>query len=671
MINSSVATKDAAKRIAELRREIERHNTSYYLFDSPTTSDAEYDRLFRELEDLEGANPELARPDSPTRRPGGQPLEAFKSSEHLGPMLSLANAFEDSEVAEFLERVSKGLGRAEVDLVVEPKLDGVAINLLYENGRLIRAATRGDGKTGEDITENARTIPTVAVELSGKAPPRIEIRGEVVISKQDFGRLNAEREGSGQPVFANPRNAAAGSLRQLDPAVTASRPLSLYVHSHGAAEGTVFERHSEFLAAATAWGLRVFPAARRVSGLDRVLAHYRHLEAERDRFGVDIDGAVIKVDRLEERARLGEVSRSPRWALAYKFRPAQALTRIRDIRASVGRLGTITPVAELEPVGIGGVTVASASLHNMDEIERKDIRIGDRVTIERAGDVIPQVVGPVKGKRRGKRRFKMPKKCPVCRAPVVRESDGVAYRCSGSSCPAQLKETIRHFASKTAMDIDGLGEKLVAVLVEEGMVTGFADLYRLRPEALAALDRMGEKSAAKLLAGIEQSRRRPLSRLVYALGIRHVGENTAQVLARAFGDIETLADASEEELVELDGCGPEMASSVVAFFAEKSNRGLVAGLLKAGIEPTALTAAAGRRLDGRSFAITGTLSVPRNRIKDLIQAAGGTVASSVNRKTDYLVAGETPGSKLKKAAELDVETLDEEGLWRLLGGRPA
>lgn len=670
MIIGAVVAKDAGKRIVELRHEIEQHNTSYYLLDSPTISDADYDRLFRELEKLEHAHPGLASQDSPTTRPGGEALDAFERSTHLAPMLSLANAFEDVEVEEFLKRVYKALDRREVDLVVEPKLDGVAINLVYQSGRLVRAATRGDGSTGEDISENARTIATVPLELRAKPPKLIEVRGEVIISKQDFASLNTEREEADQSVFANPRNAAAGSLRQLDPQITATRPLSLYVHSFGAAEGTDFERHSEFLAGAVGWGFKVVPTARRCGDLETTLAHCHRLAAGRDSFDVDIDGAVIKVDRMDDRARLGELARSPRWALAYKFKPRQAITRLLDIKASVGRLGTITPVAELEPVELGGVTVSSASLHNIDELERKDIRIGDQVTIERAGDVIPQVIGPVKGKRRGKRRFKMPAKCPVCGSKVSREEGQAAHRCTGRSCPAQLKETLRHFASKTAMDIDGLGQKLVTSLVDEGMVRGFADIYRLEANTLAGLERMGRRSADNLLAAIEQSRNRHLSRFIFALGIRHVGETAARVLARAFGDIERLRAASGEELLALDGCGPEMAAAVTSFFADPANRKLIDELLAAGLSPIGETAGSGR-LDGKSFVITGTLSLPRNRVKDLIQSAGGTVASSVSRKTDYLLVGEEGGSKLNKARELGVETIDEDRLWQLLGERPA
>jgi DNA ligase (NAD+) len=498
---------------------------------------------------------------------------------------------------------------------------------------------------------------------------RIEIRGEVVIEIADFVRLNTEREEEGQPVFANPRNAAAGALRQLDSSVTASRPLLFFAHSAGWAEPQPFARHSEFLATAADWGFRVHPRIRRARSLEDILSYYERLASERDGLGVDIDGIVIKVDSFAEQEKLGQVSRSPRWAAAFKFKARQAVTRIRDIVPSVGRLGTVTPVAELEPVPLGGVTISNASLHNMDEIERKDVRIGDWVTIERAGDVIPYVVGPLIEKRDGsERKFVMPQKCPACGAAVERLEGEVAFRCTSRNCPAQLRETLRHFASKSAMDIDGLGDKLVAQLVESGLVGSFADLYRLEADALAGLERMGPKSAANLVAAIDASRARPLNRLLYALGIRHVGEFAARVLAQAFGSIDGLMGASEEDLVAIDGIGPELALSVKAFFEDTENCKLLRELEKVGIEPAPLAAATSGTLAGKSFVITGTLSLPRNRVKELVQAAGGTVASAVSKKTDYLVAGEEAGSKLKKATELGVTVLTERELLDLMGG---
>ncbi len=673
--SATVAKRDVGERIRALRREIEEHNRRYYLLDDPIISDAEYDQLLRELEELERAHPEYATPDSPTQRPGAPPLEAFEQAPHLEPMLSLANVFDHGELVEFVERVHRSLGGEPVTFVCEPKFDGVAVNLLYERGKLVRAATRGDGTVGEDVTANARTIPSVPLELDrslAEVPERIEIRGEIVITRADFARLNEEREAAGQPVFANPRNAAAGSLRQLDPSVTASRPLRLYVHSHGRVEPLTFERHSQFLAAAGRWGCPVHPLVRRARSAEEIERYYQRLAARREELEVDIDGVVVKVDSLEQQRRLGELSRSPRWAVAYKFKPRQAITRVRDIVPSVGRLGTITPVAELEPVEVGGVTVSSASLHNMDEIQRKDIRIGDWVVVERAGDVIPQVVHPLTERRDGtERRFRMVRKCPACGSKVVRLEGEVAYRCTGRTCPAQLKEAIKHYASKGAMDIDGLGEKLVANLVESGMVRNFADLYRLDVERLAQLERMGKKSAANLVRAIDASRTRPLHRFLYALGIRHVGETAARNLSRAFGSLERLSQATYEELVAVDGVGPEMASAIRAFFDNPANRELLAELHEVGVRPQAPTEAAAGPLAGKTFVLTGGLSLPRSRVKDLIQQAGGTVASSVSRKTDYVVVGQDPGSKLRKAQELGIATIDEEELWRLLGGRPA
>ncbi len=669
----------AASRAARLARELEEHNRRYYLLDDPAISDAEYDGLLRELEQLEAEHPGLSHPGSPTQRPGTAPLESFEPFTHLRPMLSLANLFDEQELGEFLERVDKGLSGESCDFVLEPKLDGVAVNLLYEDGRLLAAGTRGDGRRGEDVTANVRTLASVPIELlavDGREPPaRLELRGEVVIAKADFARLNLDRDEAGEPVFANPRNAAAGSLRQLDSAVTASRPLVFYAHSHGVCEPVGFEKHSDFLAWAGRAGVLVHPRVRRRQGQSAILSWCRELERDREQLDVDIDGAVIKVDSLEQQRRLGELSRSPRWASAWKFKARQATTRLLAINASVGRLGTITPVAELEPVNVGGVVVSNASLHNTDEIRRKDIRVGDLVVVERAGDVIPQLVSSLADERDGsEKRFRMPRKCPSCRSPIKRQKGEVAHRCNNRSCPAQLRETLRHFASRNAMDIDGLGEKLVAVFVDNGMVASFADLYRLDTEAVAALDRMGEKSAEKLATAIDGSRDRPLSRLLFALGIRHVGESAARSLARAFGSLDALARADEQALVDIDGVGPEMAASLLAFFADPANRTMLDELVAAGLRPTpeiTLATSEASALSGKTVVLTGTLSIARNRAKDLVQAAGATVSSTVSKRTDYLVAGENPGSKLRKAEQLGVEVLDEDGLMRLLGGESA
>lgn len=661
----------AASEIERLRREIAEHNRRYYLLDEPAISDADYDKLLRSLEELENQNPELASANSPTQRPGAPPLESFDRFEHLRPMLSLSNVFDDAELDEFLARVEKGLGTADVIYVCEPKLDGVAVNLLYEDGELVRAGTRGDGTAGEDVSSNARTIRTVPLKLAqngdAPTPKRIEIRGEVVIGIRDFAQLNERREEQGETVFANPRNSAAGALRQLDPGITAQRPLDFYAHSHGFVDQDLFRSHTEYLAATGRWGFKTHPAVRRAGSKQEIADYYSWLTDQREALDVDIDGVVIKVDSAAQRDLLGELSRSPRWATAYKFKPRQGVTRINNIVASVGRLGTITPVAELEPVPVSGVTITNASLHNMDEIKRKDVRIGDWVTVERAGDVIPYVVGPIVERRDGsEKRFRMVRKCPSCRSKVVRLEGEVAYRCTGRSCPAQLKETVRHFAGKTAMDIDGLGEKLVAQVIEAGLVRSFADLYRLDADQLAGLERMGPKSAANLVSAIDASRTQKLERLIFALGIRHVGEYAGRVLAQAFGSLEALATASEEDLVGLDGIGPEMAASLRAFFDDDANIELIKELMEVGLRPSVTLQSAGGALAGNTFVITGTLSTPRNRIKDMIQEAGGTVASSISKKTDFLLAGEAAGSKLKKAEELGVKVIDEETLRSML-----
>lgn len=667
------ASAQVRKRIVSLRTEIDEHNRRYYLLDSPEISDAAYDQLLRELQNLEAKYPELATPDSPTQRPGAPASTTFEPFTHPSAMLSLSNVFNQEDLDEFLERVAKGLDSRLPDFVVEPKLDGVAVNLLYEDGQLVRAATRGDGRNGEDVTVNVRTIRNIPLQLGECAIPlkRVEIRGEVVIGNRDFAALNQEREEQGEPVFANPRNAAAGSLRQLDSAVTAARPLEFFAHGHGICEPEPFQTHSSYLAAASAMGFRVHERIRRVRGGTEIAAYHQRLSEERDQLDVDIDGVVIKVDRLSDRQQLGELARAPRWATAYKFKPRQAETRIVEIFASVGRLGTLTPVAVVEPVQVGGVTVTNASLHNIDEIKRKDIRIGDWVTLERAGDVIPYVVGPIPEKRDGtQKRFRMPRKCPACSTPVVRIEGEAAVRCIDRRCPAQLREALRHFASKTAMDIDGLGEKLVAQLVEAGLVQSFADLYSLSVEQLLELERMGIKSATKLVAAIDTSRTRPLDRFLFALGIRHIGESAGRVLAQAFGSIQAVAAASADDFMALDSIGPQMASSLELFLADETNRNLLFELEARGVQPTAPAQASSDHLQGKTFVLTGTLSLPRKRAKELINAAGGNVASAVSAKTDFLVAGEAAGSKLKKAKELGIEILDEEGLRGLLGDSP-
>ena len=663
------------EEIERLRREIEYHNYRYYVLDSPVISDEEYDRLFRRLQELEAKHPEFFDPNSPTQRVGAPPAEKFEPVRHTVPMLSLSNAMSEQEFREFDERVRRALGlRGPVDYVAEPKLDGLGVELVYENGELTVASTRGDGYVGENVTPNVRTIRSVPLKLRRDkgAPPiprRLEVRGEVIMPKSAFLKLNAEREKKGEPLFANPRNAAAGSLRQLDSRITASRPLDMFCYAPGDLSGLPFETHWEFLEGLQAWGFKTNPLNRRCRGADEVVAYHHEMEQRRSQLDYDVDGVVAKVNRFDQQRQLGEVSRSPRWAIAFKFKAQQAVTRVLDIIPSVGRTGIITPVAQLEPVTVGGVTVSSASLHNMDEIERKDVRIGDWVIVERAGDVIPYISGVLAEKRTGKeRKFRMPSKCPACGSPVVREEGEAFYRCVGLSCPAKLRESIRHFASKRAMNIDGLGEKLVSQLVDKGPVRSVADLYRLNEDQLVELERMGKKSAQNILREIEQSKHTTLARLLYGLGIPRVGEHIAQVLADHFGSLERLEEATEEELLEVPEVGPETAKEIRAFFRIKDNRDVIRRLLAAGVRPVAERRARSGPLAGKTFVITGTLSRPREEVARAIEAAGGRVASSVSRNTDFVVVGTDPGSKLDRARELGVPTIDESQLERMLRG---
>jgi DNA ligase (NAD+) len=585
-------------------------------------------------------------------------------------MLSLQNVTTREEMAAFDERVRKFLGRAQIEYVGEPKVDGVAVELVYERGAVAVGATRGDGVVGEDVTANIRTIRSVPLRLradDGDVPELLEVRGEVYLPLEPFRKLNREREEAGQPVFANPRNAAAGSLKQLDPRITASRPLDFVAHGTGEVRGLSTATHWDTLQALAGMGLRPVAMSRVLASLDEVFAFFDELEARRDALGYEIDGLVVKVNDLDLQRRLGEISRSPRWAVAYKFKARQATTRILNVLPSVGRTGVLTPVAELEPVQIGGVTVRNASLHNMDEIERKDVRIGDTIVLERAGDVIPYVVKVVADRRTGdERQFAMPARCPVCGAKVVRAEGEVAYRCIGLSCPAQLKQSIRFFGARGAMDVEGLGEKLVDQLVDRGLVRDLADLYHLDEEKLVALERMGEKSARNLLAQLERSKRVSLPRLLVALGIRQVGEATAKALAEHFGTLARLMDASEEELQEIRDVGPEVARSIRGFFAERQNRRVIERLLAAGVEPTAITRRKGR-LSGKKLVLTGALAdMTRTEAQRRIEALGGRVVASVSKETDWVVVGADPGSKLAKARKLGVATLDEAEFLRLV-----
>ena len=671
----------AARRVAELRTQLHRHNHLYYVLDAPEITDAEYDRLLRELQELETQHPELITPDSPTQRVGAAPLKAFGTVRHSLPMLSLDNAFTEQEVADFDRRVRERLGTERpVEYAAEPKLDGLAVSMRYEDGVLVQAATRGDGTTGEDITQNVRTIASVPLRLQGQDHPRVlEVRGEVYMSRAGFKALNDRAAEQGQKQFVNPRNAAAGSLRQLDPRITAARPLAIYCYGVGLVEGGELpDRHSAILEQLKGWGLRVYAGVECVQGLEGCKDYYAKMERQRDRLPFDIDGVVFKVDRLDQQRELGFVARAPRWAIARKFPAQEEMTLVRAIDIQVGRTGKLTPVAKLEPVFVGGVTVTNATLHNEDEVRRKDVRSGDTVIVRRAGDVIPEVVAVVLERRPanvGKpfdlyRQLKG--KCPVCGSAIVREEGEADWRCTGGLfCPAQRKEAIIHFASRRALDIEGLGEKLVDQLVERGLVHDVADLYTLTAEQLAGLERMGRKSAENLVAALDRSRNTTLARFLYALGIPEVGEATALTLANRFGNLETLQAATVDELLAVPDVGPIVAGHIRDFFVERHNSGVIAKLIAAGVHwpDVEVARVTDQPLAGKTFVLTGSLeNMTRDEAKARLQALGGKVSGSVSKKTDYVVAGADPGSKLAKAEELGVNILDEAGLLRLLGG---
>jgi DNA ligase (NAD+) len=663
----------AAARIGQLRTEIERHDYRYYVLDEPTIPDAEYDSLLRELASLEEAFPDLVTPESPTQRVGGEPLEGFTEVRHRTPMLSLANAFSAEEIEQFHERVTRLLEIEHVDYVAEPKLDGVAIALHYRDGRLQRAATRGDGFTGEDVTSNARTIAAIPLRLKAngsgtKWPSRMEVRGEIYMPLAGFEAYNERARKEGFKEFVNPRNAAAGSLRQLDPRLTAQRPLAFYAYALLAA-GDLPPSQFEALQLLKSWGFPVNPEARRVRDATGCLEFYENLASKRPELPYDIDGVVFKVDQLEQQETLGFVSRAPRWAIAQKFPAQEVVTRVLGIDVQVGRTGALTPVARLEPVFVGGVTVTNATLHNLDEIRRKDVRVGDWAVVRRAGDVIPEVAGVVRERREGDpAEFEMPQECPVCGSAVERVEGEAVFRCTGGLfCAAQRIRSILHFASRKALDIEGLGEKLVVQLVETGRVHSIADLYRLEREALVALERMGEKSADNLLAQLDRSKRPTLDRLLYALGIREVGEVTATSLARHFGTLDAILAASEEELVDVPDVGPVVAGHVHAFFQEPHNLAILDQLQKAGLQWQALERPEGEQpLEGQTWVLTGALSMPRARAKNLLESLGARVTGSVSAKTTVVLAGADAGSKLRKAGKLGIEVLDEDAFLALL-----
>jgi DNA ligase (NAD+) len=679
-VTSSIAKvpRKASERASRLRAQIEEHNRRYYVEDAPTISDAEYDTLFRELEALEREYPSLKSPDSPTQRVGGAPVAAFETVTHRVPMLSIGNAFTTEEAESFDRRVREALGVDVVEYEAEPKFDGLAVSLAFENGVLKGGGTRGDGYTGENVTANLRTIGAIPLRLGTgpRVPPYVEVRGEVLMLKRDFERLNEAQAARGEKTFVNPRNAAAGALRQLDPKMTAKRKLTFFAYGIGAVEWGPRQRlpdtQSALLDLLATLHMPVTRERTVVRGLADLLKYYQRIGDRRDGLPYQIDGVVYKVNDLAQQERLGFVSRAPRFALAHKFPAEEMPTEVVGIEAQVGRTGALTPVAKLKPVFVGGVTVTNATLHNEDEVRRKDVRIGDTVIVRRAGDVIPEVVRTLTEKRpKGAREFTMPRKCPECGSAVVRLPDEAVARCSGGLvCPAQRKGALLHFASRRAMDIEGLGDRLVDRLVDGGVVHTPADLYRLGVVALAELERMAEKSAANVVGAIDRSRKTTLARFIYALGIRHVGEETAKDLARHFGNLDRLMAADEAALFEVEDVGPVLAESIHQFFAEAHNREVIAQLRAAGVQwpETEPKRVAAGKLQGLTFVLTGSLpTLTRDEAKDLIESQGGKVAGSVSKKTGYVVAGAEPGSKLDRATELGVPIIDEQGLRKIVG----
>ena len=671
--SASAVPADIHAQAQQLRSEIDEHNYRYYALDEPSIPDAEYDRLFRRLQKLEADYPSLVSLDSPTQRVGQTPLESFASVRHQQPMLSLDNAFSEEELRAMDRRVRQGLGvDAEIDYVCEPKLDGVAANLLYEEGRLVRGATRGDGAQGEDITQNLRTVDSIPLHLRGRDYPSVlEVRGEVYMPKIGFEQLNRDALEKGEKPFVNPRNAAAGSLRQLDSRITAKRPLEMCVYGVGHTDGSLPPGHWEILHALRDWGFKINPEARLVQGIEACLDYYRGLARRRAELSYDIDGIVFKVNRRDQQEELGYVARAPRWAIAYKFPAQEEVTQLEAVEFQVGRTGAITPVARLKPVFVGGVTVSNASLHNRDEIERLDVMLGDQVIVRRAGDVIPQILAVVREKRpEHARAIEFPERCPVCASPVARLAGEAVTRCDGGLiCPAQRKEAIKHFASRKAMDIDGLGDKLVEQLVDKGLVSAVADLYRLTQADLQGLERVGPKSAENLLSALEVSKQTSLDKFIYALGIREVGEATARNLAYHYGSLENLASAEAEDLQAVDDVGPVVAGFVAEFFRQPHNLEAIETLRNAGVtwEELDPQEQADLPLAGQTYVLTGSLEqLTRDQAKQRLQALGAKVAGSVSKNTDYVVAGPGAGSKLKRAQDLGLSILSEANLLELL-----
>jgi DNA ligase (NAD+) len=664
------------QRIAELREVINHHNYRYYVLDSPEISDAEYDELMKELRQLEAEHPELVTPDSPTQRIGAPPVEAFGVVEHPQPLLSLANAFSYEELAAWHKRVSNLLGGRQFDLVCEPKIDGLAIALTYVDGLLATGATRGDGYRGEDITQNLRTIRSIPLSVPKDAPPRFEVRGEVYLPKAGFKKLNEERAKEDLPLFANPRNAAAGSVRQLDSNITARRPLDIWVYGLGWAEGkAVPDTHWEIMQWLKSLGFKINPNIALRRSLDEAEKYHQTWVESREKFDYEADGIVVKVNSIALQQELGTVAHEPRWAIAYKFPAVQGTTKLIDIGINVGRTGSLNPYAILEPVRVGGVVISSAALHNEEDIHRKDIRIGDWIVVQRAGEVIPEIVEPIVSRRTGKEKiFHMPSRCPVCGSEVIKPEGEAMHRCTNAACPSQALERIKHFVSRGAMDIDGVGDKLCQALFKDGLIKDAADLYYLTKEQLLGLERMADKSASNVLNSIAESKDRNLTRVIFALGILHVGDQYAELLAESFSSIDELAKASQEELSTIPSIGPKIAESIVAFFRQKGNRQIIEKLRKAGVrlereevEKVGEGLVPSLPLAGREFVLTGKLdSFSRSEAEAKIKALGGKAGSDVTKKTSYVVVGADPGSKLAKAEKLGTKTLNEAKFLEML-----
>jgi DNA ligase (NAD+) len=670
-------SKDSEKKIESLREKIRHHEYLYYVVDNPEISDAEFDKLMRQLKDLEAEHPDLVTPDSPTQRVGGKPREGFVKVPHSSPMLSLDNTYSEEELRDWERRVHELSGRTDVDYVCELKLDGMSLALIYEDGKLIRGITRGDGSVGEDVTLNVRTVRSVPLSIPKEKlkkagiPADFEVRGELLMPTASFKKINEERERNGLPIFANPRNFTAGTVRQLDSNITAERRLDYFPYILLQNGRTYFDHHSKTLAALDAAGFKVNPNHKLVRSMDEVWAFIQQWEEKRDSLPYEIDGIVVKVDRISLQDELGFTGKAPRWAIAYKYAARAGITKLEAVRWQVGRTGKLTPVAELVPVAIGGTTVRNATLHNMDEIERLGIKIGDWVQVERGGDVIPKVAKVIDDKDhpRGKPEIKIPEKCPICGNKVVRTEGEVDYRCVNANCPAKLLGTILHFASRGVMNIDGMGDALVTQLTERGLVKNVADIYKLTKDDLLSLERMGDKSAQNILNEIEASKKLPLERVIYGLGIRMVGERTAQFLAEHFGSMEELEKASGEELQKVNEVGPRIAESIVEFFAIPANQDLIKRLRKAELRLTGEKKQRGTKLAGKTFVLTGTLAhFTRDEAKKMIEDAGGKVTGSVSKKTDYVVAGADAGSKLDKAKELGVEVIDEREMKNIVEG---